>query len=154
MNWDNLFDERCPLCGSNFVIENGNRTCAAHPVRPFRIKSERFEIILADLRAEKAGAARRSERPHNRSREGYSVVTEEHRKLPRRRTFKGGIISGGAITGMDCIIRNLSDVGALLEVANSSGVPEELKLIIKPETISRVCTVVWRSDTRLGVRFK
>lgn len=72
----------------------------------------------------------------------------------RHRTFKGGSIShtGGAST--DCIIRNLSDTGACLEVVNSVGIPDNFELIIRPEILTRSCEVAWRTGLRIGVRFK
>lgn len=79
---------------------------------------------------------------------------EERRTFTRNRTFKGGIISGGNITRMDCIIRNMSERGALLEVPTSAGIPDVFTLIIKPETVTRSCVVAWRYGQRIGVRFK
>jgi len=72
----------------------------------------------------------------------------------RHRTFKGGSISYAGAASTDCIIRNMSDTGACLEVSNTSGVPDNFKLIIKPEILTRSCEVVWRTEQRIGVRFK
>ncbi|MEW6449088.1 MAG: PilZ domain-containing protein [Pseudomonadota bacterium] len=79
---------------------------------------------------------------------------QEHRSQSRRRTFKGGLISGGNITGMECTIRNMSERGALLEVSNPAGIPDVLTLIIKPEIVRRTCVVAWRSGIKIGVKFK
>jgi hypothetical protein len=54
---------------------------------------------------------------------------------------------------MDCIIRNLSETGAMLEITSPIGVPSNFTLIIKPELLKRPCEVVWRSAQRIGVRF-
>ena len=61
---------------------------------------------------------------------------ENKRSATRQRTFKGGSVStpGGII---ECIIRNLSDTGALLEFSAPTALPGTFKLIIKPEIITR-----------------
>ena len=71
----------------------------------------------------------------------------------RLRTFKGGSISlsGGTV---ECTIRNLSTSGACLELSDTVVVPDHFKLIIKPEMLTRICEVAWRSKNRIGVRFR
>ena len=76
----------------------------------------------------------------------------EHRTSPRLRTLKGGLIIFGAAPAVDCIIRNMSDTGALL-VVNPVGIPEEFALIIKPEMRKRPCQIIWRSADKIGIRF-
>jgi hypothetical protein len=78
---------------------------------------------------------------------------EEHRAAPRRRVLKAGTISfdgGGAIS---CTVRNLSEVGAALDVESPVGIPDQLTLSIEAEHSSRHCQVVWRKEKRIGVRF-
>jgi hypothetical protein len=78
---------------------------------------------------------------------------QQHRRL-RLRTFKGGSISHTHGAATDCVIRNLSDTGACLELSGGFGVPDNFRLIIKPELLTRTCDVAWRSSQRIGVRFK
>ena len=77
---------------------------------------------------------------------------EEHRASPRLRTLKGGLILFGTAPAFDCVIRNMSNTGALL-VVNPIGIPDEITLVIKPEMVKRICQVVWRSADKIGVRF-
>jgi hypothetical protein len=77
---------------------------------------------------------------------------EDHRKSPRHRTFKGGTISFDRGV-LECVIRNLSQTGAMLETRDASAVPEEFALIIKPEILRRSCKVMWRDEKLIGVRF-
>jgi hypothetical protein len=77
----------------------------------------------------------------------------ENRGNQRLRTFKGGSIIFGVAVAIDCLIRNMSDSGAALEVENQVGIPAEFVLLIKPEFIRRNCRVAWRSAKRIGVRF-
>jgi hypothetical protein len=54
---------------------------------------------------------------------------------------------------VECVIRNLSDTGALLEFSATVTLPDTFKLIIKPEIITRNCKVARRSAQRIGVEF-
>lgn len=77
---------------------------------------------------------------------------DEHRRTQRQRTFKGGSISFGSAPSIDCVVRNLSETGACLEVGSPS-IPNNFTLLIKPEFLKRSCKVAWRSASRIGVRF-
>lgn len=74
------------------------------------------------------------------------------RTFPRRRVLKSGTIEfgGGAI---DCMVRNLSTVGAALEVTSPVGIPENFMLIFRTEGLQMPCRVVWRREKRVGVAF-
>ena len=78
---------------------------------------------------------------------------DEHRRSQRQRTLKGGSISFGSAPSIDCVVRNLSETGACLEVASSS-IPDNFTLIIRPEILKRSCQIAWRSAQRIGVHFK
>ncbi len=77
----------------------------------------------------------------------------EQRRSPRRRTLKGGSILFGTAAAVDCIIRNMSETGAALEVEGPVVVPDDFTLLIRPEIIKRNCHVAWRSTKKIGVRF-
>ena len=77
----------------------------------------------------------------------------EGRHSPRVRTFKGGSIIFGAAAAIDCVVRNMSETGAALEVESPVGIPDEFMLFIKPERVKRQCRVAWRSAKRIGVKF-
>lgn len=77
----------------------------------------------------------------------------ENRRAPRLRTLKGGAIIFGLSPSIDCVIRNMSETGALLVLENPVGIPDEFTLLIKPEQIKRACRVAWRRADRIGVLF-
>jgi hypothetical protein len=77
----------------------------------------------------------------------------EHRASQRSRTLKSGTISFDSAAGIDCVVRNVSDAGACLEVVSPIGIPNEFVLVIKPDSLFRSCRVAWRSARRIGVRF-
>ena len=55
--------------------------------------------------------------------------------------------------GVDCRVRNLSPVGACLEVASQIGIPDEFVLVVEIDHVKAPCHVIWRTATRLGVEF-
>ena len=77
---------------------------------------------------------------------------DERRDKARRRVLKAGTIEfgGGAI---DCTVRNFSDTGAALDVTSPVGIPERFTLVIQADGTHLACTVVWRKEKRIGVRF-
>jgi hypothetical protein len=80
----------------------------------------------------------------------------EMRRPLRQRALKTGKIivnSGGSV--FDCLIRNVSDTGALLEIESSLGIPDSFGLVIgeAPQERARQVRVVRRQATRLGVAF-
>jgi len=78
---------------------------------------------------------------------------EEHRTNSRHRTLKAGTISFDRGGGIDCVIRNVSDTGACLEIENPIGIPNDFTLVMKTDHVMRTCHVAWRSGRRIGVRF-
>ena len=79
---------------------------------------------------------------------------DERRKAQRLRALKAGSIAFNRAGGIDCRVRNLTTVGACLEVASQVGIPDEFVLVIAYDKISQPCHVIWRSATRLGVEFR
>lgn len=77
----------------------------------------------------------------------------DNRRKPRQRTYKGGRINAERLPGMDCVIRNLSDTGACLEIESTLVPIDEFNLVIKPEFLTRKCHVAWRKPQKIGVRF-
>ena len=55
--------------------------------------------------------------------------------------------------GIDCLVRNMSDGGANLEVESQTGVPSSFELLIEIENSNHHCHVVWRKARRIGVEF-
>ena len=77
----------------------------------------------------------------------------DQRKVPRTRTFKAGVISYGTLAGIPCTVRNLSELGACLEIGSDSAIPDKFSLVLKPELKRRSCEVIWRIELKLGVHF-
>jgi hypothetical protein len=77
---------------------------------------------------------------------------DEHRIAPRRRVLKAGSISFGGGT-FDCMVRNISETGAALEVVTPLFIPDKFTLIVPSDRLSRPCRVMWRRERRIGVSF-
>src|SRR4051812_47982971 len=93
---------------------------------------------------------------HSRSGGGFRCeryAVEERRIELRRRTLKSGLIAFNRAGGISCTVRNLSDQGANLEVASPIGIPNEFTLAIDADHVQRQCRVIWRTNSRIGVRF-
>ena len=79
-------------------------------------------------------------------------MTPEKRATTRLRTLKGAAIRFGT-TSLDCVVRNMSEGGAALEVGTPLGIPDQFALYFKPDMVKRDCLVTWRKAERIGVRF-
>ena len=79
-------------------------------------------------------------------------MTSDQRS-PRKRQLKAGTIGFNGGGGIDSIVKNLSDTGALLQVESIVGIPDQFTLFIESDNLKRECQVVWRQPTKLGIRF-
>jgi hypothetical protein len=78
---------------------------------------------------------------------------QERRAVARHKVLKAGkVVFNKGYSVIDCTIRNLSDIGALVIVPNAVSVPETFEL--RWDDNAWPCTVTWRSLDRLAVRFR
>lgn len=81
-------------------------------------------------------------------------VQDEKRAEPRHRVLKGGnIFFNKGYGAYDCVLKNLSDSGALIKMEDSSGIPGVFDFTIKGEEFRQQATLAWRSNGMAGVRF-
>jgi hypothetical protein len=78
---------------------------------------------------------------------------DEKRKVQRQRTLKAGTISNSGAGSIDCVVKNLSETGASLEIESPIGITDDFTLVIINDDVKRSCRVAWRSARRIGVRF-
>jgi diguanylate cyclase (GGDEF)-like protein len=79
----------------------------------------------------------------------------EKKSISRGRTFlTGRVISNYGQSSIDCIVRRMSDVGAIIEVENVLGIPEHLHLLIPGEGPPQPCKRAWQSDKQVGLVFE
>jgi hypothetical protein len=84
--------------------------------------------------------------------EPAGATSTDLRKIVRRRVMKTGKIHFGKKHEV-CAVRDISSVGALIELTRAADVPDRFTLILEMESASRLCSVVWRRDRQLGIRF-
>jgi hypothetical protein len=81
-----------------------------------------------------------------------SALLLERRLAPRRNTAIQALITFDK-TSVPCIIRNVSDSGAKLEVARVGAIPD-IFLLHAPGHRPQTCRVVWRAFKELGVEYR
>jgi len=78
----------------------------------------------------------------------------EKRLSPRRNTMIiATIVFDGGQSRIDCVIRDLSDGGAKLEVPSARAIPQSFDLMV-PGHRPHHCRVRWRALRELGVQFQ
>jgi hypothetical protein len=78
--------------------------------------------------------------------------TASRRKSDRHRLLKSGKIILGKAAEIPCVVRNLSSLGACLEVQGTFAIPSEFDFSMSAQP-ARSCKIIWRDDKQLGVRF-
>ena len=77
----------------------------------------------------------------------------ERRTGQRHRVLKQGTLAFSSGGGTDCMVRNLSESGARIEIASPVGLPASFTLVIPADRFLRHCHAVWSADRRIGVAF-
>ena len=78
----------------------------------------------------------------------------EKRGEPRTRTLKKArIVFNDGRSVIDCVVRNLSSRGALLELPSLLGVPETFELRIESDGSCRAARTIWKGNGKIGVEF-
>lgn len=80
------------------------------------------------------------------------TVSTEARHAKRRRVVDMALIRVGDIS-VSCIIRDLTDAGAALDLQPPYVVPDRFTLIALATRKIYSCTVEWRKERRIGVSF-
>ena len=70
----------------------------------------------------------------------------EKRASPRHRVLKQGTIAFRGGGGIDCMVRNISQSGARLEIASPIGLPDSFTLVIAADRLMRDCRAVWNAE--------
>jgi hypothetical protein len=79
----------------------------------------------------------------------------ERRGHVRMRTFKAArILLNGHQSAIDCMVRNLSESGACLNVGSAIGIPERFDVIFDADKSIRGCRMVWHRERQIGVEFQ
>ena len=79
---------------------------------------------------------------------------ERRRSQRQRALLTGKLATEGASITIDCVIRNLSDSGALVETSSPHLIPKELHLVHVREGVAWDAKVIWRRGNRLGLELQ
>jgi hypothetical protein len=79
------------------------------------------------------------------------VISLDARRATRRPILDTALIRFGD-TSACCVVRNLSERGAALDIGSQTGIPDQFTLIIPKKKIYS-CNVVWRKPRSIGVAF-
>ena len=77
----------------------------------------------------------------------------ERRKTARSRVFKGTKLVINTSSLIDCVVRNVTNAGARIQIANTVDIPETFGLSFDGGCTVQLCRIVWRSITEIGVAF-
>ncbi len=80
---------------------------------------------------------------------------QDRRQQPREKVLYGGVVKAeGADTTKDCVVRNLSENGANIELGNISSFPKgQISLSIARKGRSFLAKVIWWRDNFVGLAF-
>ena len=77
----------------------------------------------------------------------------ERRQFGRRQTCVHAIIKARGRPALPCVMRDVSEGGALLEVSHPEWLPPRFRLIIEANGFEADCEVVHQTEGAVGVRF-
>jgi hypothetical protein len=78
---------------------------------------------------------------------------QERRKIKRRRVLKGAKLRLGKASSRDCLVRDLTEAGAGVEVPHTIDLPEAVDLTLDAGGPPRRARLVWRKISKTGVEF-
>ncbi len=79
----------------------------------------------------------------------------DHRSVTRARAFlKAQVRFNNGMSTMDCVIRDLSDGGARLQLSDSVAIPSTFELYIPKRDETRRAILHWRNCEEIGVGFQ
>ena len=80
--------------------------------------------------------------------------------LDRRQNVRDKVLFGGVATinergsTMDCVVRNISDGGACVELDETAKLPEDMSLTIARKGRSFLASIIWRQANKVGLAFR
>jgi hypothetical protein len=78
---------------------------------------------------------------------------QERRKHQRLRLLKSAKLVLGKASVLDCVVRDLTTVGARIEIPNTIDLPDVFKMTFDGGRSTRPCRLVWRTFSATGLKF-
>src|SRR3712207_3558170 len=80
--------------------------------------------------------------------------TKDQRRSPRLRVLMAAKISfNHGHSSLDCLVRNISEVGARISASDAVALPDEFELSIPQKNATFRAHMVWRRSDDIGVSF-
>ena len=81
-----------------------------------------------------------------------TITDLDARKNLRKRVLDTGLIRFGDLS-VCCVLRNLSETGAALDIGSEGLIPNRFTLIVVRKKKIYSCSVIWRKGKRIGISF-
>lgn len=82
------------------------------------------------------------------------LAMQERRETTRSRVLKGAKVILGTSSVIDCVVHNLTDGGAHIEILNAVALPEAVDVTFDGDHHTfRPCRLIWRTLNETGVQF-
>ena len=78
---------------------------------------------------------------------------EQRRSLRRSAYMKGSIFHPLQTERLDCIVRDISSDGALIDFPQPMDLPKIFWLRLEGDATLNLCTIAWRTERQVGVEF-
>lgn len=77
----------------------------------------------------------------------------DRRQFGRRHAHVHAVIAARGRPVVPCVMRDVSEGGALLEVAHPEWLPSRFRLVVEAYRLEVDCEIMRRTETAVGVRF-
>jgi PilZ domain len=78
----------------------------------------------------------------------------ERRGGQRHRVLKGGTLNfNKGYSSLECVVRDLSETGARIQMGETFGVPSRFTMLISGETERVEASLRWRNSRNIGLSF-
>jgi hypothetical protein len=80
---------------------------------------------------------------------------QDRRQIVRDKVIYGGVAETGKHGAtLDCVVRNLTDQGACIEINRGTRLPEQVNLAVARKGRSYLAEVIWRQANMVGLAFR
>jgi hypothetical protein len=78
----------------------------------------------------------------------------DRRQSVRDKVLYGGVAEINERSTMDCVVRNISERGACVELESAGTLPGEMNLTIARKGRSFLARLIWRQANKVGLAFR
>src|SRR3954462_12493157 len=79
---------------------------------------------------------------------------QDRRQIVRDKVIYGGVAETGKGTTMECVVRNITDQGACIEMDRGGRLPEQVNLAVPRKGRSNLAEAIWRQANMVGLALR